>query len=57
MPESREPGKGDFLRISQNFQELLFCKRSVNAYLCEMKQRKNIFTETYSQKNTGDGTF
>ena len=51
MPESRESSKGESLWILRNFQEYLFCRTSVNAYLREMKQwnnlLKNIFTENH----------
>ena len=41
--------------ILKKFQEHLCCRTSVNAYLREMKQWKNVFTEICSQKNTGEG--
>ena len=51
MPKSKESGKADSLWILRNFQEYLFCRTSVNAYLRKMKQwnnlLKNIFTENH----------
>ena len=48
VSESRESGKGDFLWILRSFQEHLFCRTSVNAYLREMKQFDiNISTENH----------
>ena len=51
VPQSRECGKDNSLWILRNFQEYLFCRTSVNAYLRKMKQwnnlLKNIFTENH----------
>ena len=49
--ESRESSVGVFLRVLQNFQEHLFCRASVNAYLHEMKHEKT-FSPKYIQKKT-----
>ena len=44
VPESRGSGKGNSLWILWNFQGYIFCRTSVNAYLREIKQWKNILT-------------
>ena len=51
VPESRESGKDDSLIILRNFQEYLFCRTSVNAYLREMKQRKNVLTNIFTENH------
>ena len=51
MPESRESGKSDFLWILRDFQEHLFRRTSVNAYLREMKQWKNVLTNIFTENH------
>ena len=51
MPESRESSKGESLWILRNFQEYLFCRTSVNAYLREMKQWKNVLTNIFTENH------
>ena len=51
MLESRESDKGDSLWILRNFQEYLFWRTSVNAYLPKMKQWKNVLTIIFTENH------